>query len=427
MSSKSRLTLQQKTEIIEERNDKTISMASLATKYNVSRVTVYNALKKKDDIIRFAEQKNLKKLKKVCGSPYKGLESQLLVWFKQKRSENIIVTRKSFKNQASVIAKQMHLTAFKCSDGWFGKAKKRLNLRSLAVTGQILDCVEDEVIINWLENLKNYILQNHLSPCQIYNSDETGLFYKIRPKKTMVLPSEKRAPGRKIDKQRVTAQVCCNATGDNKIRLMVIGRSRKPRCFAGFDVNDYVYYKSNKTAWMTRELFESWFREEYVPSVRSYSNKMGIDSKALLIIDNAPCHLELVSDDGKIRCMFLPPNSTPILQPMDIGINKPLKDRYNSSLTKKITNDGSIDSDLKNLTLDKVIKMITKAWKKISISTVINAFGVLFGGIQNILNNLPDPPDHFDGFDDLPLRIPPAMEMDCEDVEAGGKLFYFFN
>ena len=53
--------------------------------------------------------------------------------------------------------------------------------------------------------------------------------------------------------------------------------------------------------------------------------------KALLILDNAPAHPSesvLVSDDGHIRVMFLPPNMTSVIQLMDQGIISALKRRY---------------------------------------------------------------------------------------------------
>lgn len=89
---------------------------------------------------------------------------------------------------------------------------------------------------------------------------------------------------------------------------MVVGHSKKPRCFAN---NNFI-----------------------------------VDDN-----DNAPCHLNLSSDDGLIKVMFLPPRSTPILQPMDIGIISPLKSSYMNKVSEKVVH-GSIDTDLKNLTLD---------------------------------------------------------------------------
>jgi hypothetical protein len=45
------------------------------------------------------------------------------------------------------------------------------------------------------------------------------------------------------------------------------------------------------------------------------------NSKALLILDNAPGHPVSVEDHAdNIQVVFLPPNTTPILQPVDWGV-----------------------------------------------------------------------------------------------------------
>ena len=47
-----------------------------------------------------------------------------------------------------------------------------------------------------------------------------------------------------------------------------------------------------------------------------------------LLLDNPPAHPDaekLVCADGKICTMFLPPNTTSIIQPMDLGVIAPCK------------------------------------------------------------------------------------------------------
>ena len=56
----------------------------------------------------------------------------------------------------------------------------------------------------------------------IYNADETGLYYKELPNKTLALHDERQAFGRKQAKQRVTVLVFENATGTQKIPLLVL-------------------------------------------------------------------------------------------------------------------------------------------------------------------------------------------------------------
>lgn len=402
-----RLTIKDKLDIIEKEANGQKARA-LSKEYKVNRSSIYKILKQKNEIKSFSQNRNSKKLKKISTVKYEDLEDLLITWFKEKRSEGYVVTGITLKRQALRFANEIGLLSFKSSNGWLQKFKNRWGVRALAVTGELLDSVEDSEVLSFLSNFTAYIEENQLSPCQVYNSDETGLFFKKLPSKTFVTQDEKSAPGRKSCKERITVQMCCNSTGDNKVRLMVIGRSKKPRCFhrRDFAVNEYVYYKSNKTAWMTSSLFDKWFHDEFVPSVRSYSSKMGIAPKALLLVDNAPSHPKnLTSDDGLINVMFLPPRSTPVLQPMDIGIIRPFKSYYTRELTEKVTNECAISVNLKDLSLDKVVLMADNAWKEISYSTIINSFGHLFGGADFILGNLPDPPNHFDATDLIPLNV----------------------
>lgn len=341
----------------------------------------------------------------MCGVKYKEIQDRVHSWFKAKRGEGISVTPKAFKSQASIISRKLGIANFKASCNWFARIKKRLNIRYLAVCGELLDTVDDEAVFVFLQTLEKHFVDNGLSPCQIYNCDETGIFYKTSSKRTLASSEEHHALGRKANKQRITAHLCSNATGDNKLRLMIIGQSRKPRVFSDFPVDDFAFYKGNRSSWMTREFFQNWFEEEFVPSVRAYSYKMQIEPKALLVLDNAPCHpTDLVSDDGLIKVFFLPPRSTPKLQPMDIGIIRSLKARYNNDLWNAVLG-GSIDVNFKNLTLDKVIPMLYEAWNEIPSSTIINSFAIFFGGKEGILSNLPDIPNHFEEDDLIPLNI----------------------
>lgn len=48
---------------------------------------------------------------------------------------------------------------------------------------------------------------------QLYNADESSLFWRMLPKRTFVGATEKSAPGRKTAKERVTFMLCANADG----------------------------------------------------------------------------------------------------------------------------------------------------------------------------------------------------------------------
>ena len=87
-----------------------------------------------------------------------------------------------------------------------------------------------------------------------WNVDESALFAFAPPDRGL---SRKQMYGKQTSKFRITLCFACNADGSEKKDLFFIGKLKSPRCFGrqsptarGF------YYRSNKTAWMTKYLFE---------------------------------------------------------------------------------------------------------------------------------------------------------------------------
>ena len=66
--------------------------------------------------------------------------------------------------------------------------------------------------------------------------------------------------GKKKDKFRLTLGFACNADGSEKLPLFFIGKSKRPQCFKRLKKktpgDEGFYYRNNKKAWMTSELFK---------------------------------------------------------------------------------------------------------------------------------------------------------------------------
>lgn len=80
-----------------------------------------------------------------------------------------------------------------------------------------------------MEKKLGNILKDY-SPDQIYNADETGLFFRLMPDKTFEF-KDKKCDGGKQSKDRLTALVCSNMSGNDKLPLLIIGKSLNPLCF----------------------------------------------------------------------------------------------------------------------------------------------------------------------------------------------------
>ena len=84
----------------------------------------------------------------------------------------------------------------------------------------------------------------------IYNADETGLYFRALPNRSMVLHDD---PGKgiKTSKERITVLLACSAVG-HKLKPLVIGKAENPRCFRGTDKASLpMTYRANRKAWMT--------------------------------------------------------------------------------------------------------------------------------------------------------------------------------
>lgn len=80
------------------------------------------------------------------------------------------------------------------------------------------------------------------SPDDVFNMDETGLFYKMPPDCTL---ATQKIAGTKRSKDRITVGLCCNSTGSESLKPTVIGKSKNPWCFKKFDPKRLVHYYVN--------------------------------------------------------------------------------------------------------------------------------------------------------------------------------------
>nr|XP_022908086.1 jerky protein homolog-like [Onthophagus taurus] len=281
------MSLREKVNIIEE-GTRGMSATTLSKKYGVSTSTICG-IKKNEKLIIDTVTHTLKISKKCTlkKSAFLLLEEKLYNWFLKEREKNSRITGNMLKLKAFSLSKQLNTDTFTASDGWLQRFKYRRGLRFLKIAGEKLSA--NLVAVDpFKEDLKHMIQDHDLKRQQIYNINETGLYWRLLPDKI-----DKTAPGLKISKQRLTFMGCVNASGLHKLKPLL--------------------YKSTKKAWMTGELFKEWFFQHFVPEVRCFLRAQELPQKAILFVDNATFHppaTELRTKIGMIFVKFLPPDVT---------------------------------------------------------------------------------------------------------------------
>lgn len=311
------------------------------------------------------------------------VDQGLLKWFSQQRAQNITINSAILQSKAEELDRKLFKAEeSKINRSWIERFKKRHNISSGKIVGECkavdMNCVQD-----WLQN-KWPIIRRNFNDEDIFNGDETGLFYKLTPDRTLRFKGEK-CEGGKLSKERITVLIVANLLGTEKRKLLVIGKSRNPRCFKNV-MQLPVNYTSNKKAWMTSEIFES--------ELRKWNNELRYENrKIILLVDNCPAHPDVKNLDC-IKLVFMPPNTSSKLQPMDQGVIHSLKSHYRHLILSKMIE--YIDSGRENFSINLLdaIHFLHLSWQKVSGQTIANCFrhgGFLKNG------------DNFDSEDDLPL------------------------
>ncbi|KAL4096693.1 hypothetical protein QTP88_021598 [Uroleucon formosanum] len=323
-------------------------------RFGFSPSTVATIWKNKDKILHAeTEGSSCKKIRKP---KFEDLDQAMLTWFHKQRCNNVPISGPVLKTKAENFAQQLGIIDFKASEGWLGKFKQRHNITYGKISGEALN-VDLNVTNSWLINVWPKLNEKY-TPDNIFNADETGIFYKMTPDKTLKFKGEK-CVGGKLSKECITAFVAANMSGTEKRKIMVIGKPKNPRCFKNIKRLP-VTYKANKSPWMTSILFEE--------EIRKWDAELK-GRKVLLLVDNFPAHLNL-SNLMNIEMIFFPVNTTSILQPMDQSVIKSLKGHYRKKILMEIIeSDGNASINM----LDAV-NFLSKAWEEVTAETIRHSF-----------------------------------------------------
>ncbi|KAJ8934737.1 hypothetical protein NQ314_013219 [Rhamnusium bicolor] len=380
----------------------------------LEKSTVGDIKKNKTKILEYVSSgdKAVGSRKTLKLSAYPAMEKSLYTWFLQERSRGTPLSGDILCEKAKFFLpkKLLRKTTLKQVPDGSKNSKKRFGIRQLTVSGELLSS-DFSAVEPFKEKLKKKIKELNLTSDQLYNADESGLFWRLLPNKTSVHSGEKSAPGRKISKERITFMPCANASGSHKLRLFVLGKAKKPRAFANSSIP--VSYKGQRKAWVTQDIFSEWFHSEFVPDVRRKLKQLNLSPTALLILDNAPGHPdELISDDNKISVMFLPANCTPILQPMDQHVIQAVKLFYRKKLLKTIVeSDEDIPQTLKRMNLKDVVYALDEAWQQVNPELIKKSWTKL---LPSSMEDNPPSLLNDDDEDDIPLSL--LLKKMCENT-----------
>ena len=157
--------------------------------------------------------------------------------------------------------------------------------------------------------------------------DEVPLFFDLTPDHTLENKGAKEVAIRVTAKYkvRVTLVLCCLADGTKLPPMLIFkeGGGTLPKKLIDAYDSRRIILRANKKGWMNQELMKQWVKEVWLPNTNR-------SKSYLLTWDSFSCHknqelIDKLCAEYNTSVEIIPGGCTSVLQPLDIGVNKPFK------------------------------------------------------------------------------------------------------
>ncbi|XP_053143783.1 tigger transposable element-derived protein 1-like [Hemicordylus capensis] len=188
------------------------SNSAVGRLFRVNESTI-RSIKKNEDAIRGSVASGTQSSLKVSFMPrdpnIEKMEKALNIWMEDQAQKKVPLSTRMICVKARKIYRHLVESSgegdpekFQASKGWFENFKKRFSLHNVKLVGEIASA-DQEAATTFPAKLKRLIEEEGYVPDQVFNADETGLFWKRMPNRTFIAKEKRRAPGFKAAKDRL--------------------------------------------------------------------------------------------------------------------------------------------------------------------------------------------------------------------------------
>lgn len=201
-------------------------------------------------------------------------------------------------------------------------------------------CSNPAILADFYEKLEKTLVEHDLleSPDKIWNCDETGLMFVNKPSKIVSKIGKQYVYNRTYAEKGTTTTVLAaiNASGCFLPPMTIFKGVRNiPELSSGSLPNSLT--RLSPKGWINADLFLEWlvFFSKNIPPARP----------VLLIMDSHASHVSpnvlAYAQSNKIILFTMPAHTSHILQPLDVGVFRPLKAAWRAELQKYKTQHPS--------------------------------------------------------------------------------------
>ena len=347
-------------------------------KFDVDESNVRKWRRNKEDIKKMPSIKKARRGKKA---QHPELEKTLLEWVEEKRLGGIAINTVHLRLQAKLIAKKMKLnqSEFKASRGWASNFMSRHNLsvRRRTHISQKLPADIEEKLMNFQQFIIKMRREKDYPLSLIGNADQTPLTFDMPADSTIDFSGTSSISIKTTghEKNRFTVMLACMADGTKLKPYIIFKRKTAPK---NVEFPTGIIVRFQQKGWMDDALFRDWI--DIVWASRP-GGKIKKDN-SLLVLDAFRCHrsedqLKHLKKQHKTDVAIIPGGMTSILQPLDVSVNKPFKNKLRDLWTewmstgeKSFTKGGRVRAP----DLALICKWIVHVWQELDPQIIVHSF-----------------------------------------------------
>ena len=264
----------------------------------------------------------------------------------------------------------------------------------------------EEVKEVFLADISAEVLMNDINPELIFNWDQTAIHYVSTGQWTMHQSGEKIVPiAHSDDKRQITAVLAVTMMG-KYFPPQLIYQGKTNRCHPVMIFPQEWDICHTESHWSTEESMKRYISNIILPFVAKLREDLQLnsDSPALALFDcfsgqTTPDILAMLNKNN-IRVVQIPSRCTDKLQPIDISLNKPLKDtlrcafrtwyakKVEDQLSSGITIDQVLIDMLSSLVKNQSANWLISAWSELTNRPDVAVNGFKKAGIYDAVNQV---------------------------------------
>lgn len=228
------LSLAEKVDVI-HRVESGEKKSNVPAAFGIPRSTLSTILKNRSSIVEKACERPNSDNKRIRKPAYDEVEKTLYQWFLDIRARNLPVSSPMLQQKAKDLAVVLGVEDFTAGTGWLQRFKDRYGIVGKVVAGEGAT-VDMDIVSKWVSE-KWPDITSRYNPSDIFNTDETALFWQLLLSRTLVHRNDK-CHGGNHNKVRITILLATNldassnaAACDRKVQVAFVpARARVSAC-----------------------------------------------------------------------------------------------------------------------------------------------------------------------------------------------------